>query len=470
MVRFGLERIGEDIMDSLSARRLELEELQRKISEAKRTHDIVTPNLHLPGLPVELITEVFFLSTEMDPTFPTVACCVSSRWRSIALSTPSLWQSVILSHRNPVKKLMLWTKRSKYRITSLQIRDTISWLQLHDAIQVCEPILKSLKSIHCVGDVQLLITMFLGIPNVLQHLDVEDISLSSTLMGNYTYYTLSPFVPQDRMSRARSLYLDNIRVDFSLVAPQLSQLRILVVRGELDTLRLETICGLLSRNSQIEKLILDTRSPLISDHIPNADRIVLSRLSHLELLGPVFTESLLARLSVPSLERFAISRCSVSADQVILALEPSYVALVELSIKTCYFKEDCLASFLKTMSRLTKLEITHSASNINAVVDAVAGTHQIDGQTKLVCPALKHVDFSHCTNLNGGPILRLVKSRLTESGDGPSQMAAPTRIETVYMDGCPNIDPSLPPWLKTTVSNVSCIYMTKKEAKQVRQY
>lgn len=470
MVCLALERV----QPRLPARRLELEALQHAISEAREAEALSEAHNvpYFSKLPVELISEVFLFATEMDSAFPALACLICPAWRAVALSLSFIWQCVTLSNRNPVRKLKLWQERSKHRITCLRIRHTISMPQLSDALAVSGPsFLASLKSLHCDMDVLALTDRLLFMPN-LQDLDLEDVLLSPRNWHQHdsTPIQIGVLVPLNRMSSIRSFTLDHVIVDWSFVTPRLSQLRILVIRS-LEGPSIQQMCALLAGNPHLKKVILETGLVIEEEGFSRKDRILLSQLSHLELLGPMNAASLVGQLSLPRLECFAVSHSLSLADRVMHALEPSPVALTEFSMDTCSFSAVHLAPFLQTMPRLTKLEITHSASAIDSVVYAVAGTQNINGETRLVCPALKHVNFSHCLNLNGGPLVRLVKPRLTEIVDASSSRSpvAPAKIDVVLIDGCPKIDPSVPEWLRNRVRRVSCIYMTRKEARQIRQ-
>ena len=471
MIHLALERVPTQY----HVRRKELEALQRTILEG-RDADTVWKSQKTPffsKLPVELISEVFLFAMEADSAFPALACLVCSHWRTISLSMPILWQIVTLSYMAPVKKLTLWLERSKNRITGLRIRNTINRVQLYEALSFCgSDFFSSLKSIYCEVDVVLLTSGLLNIPDV-HELNLEDIHLSPPNRQVGTLSPLSPLVPLDRISTVRSLILDYITVDWSIVAPRLSHLRVLIIRTRNDGApATEQLYGLLSANPYLEKLVLETESAMEVRHFRNNGRVVLAHISHLELLGPMKAGTLVAQLFLPLLEHFTISRCLSPADQVMDALQPSSMTITELSLQMCHFSPERLASFLKTKSRLTKLEITHTASAMDVVVDAVAGSQQVADEATLACPQLKHVNFSHSTSLNGGPIVRLVKPRLTESVNpslSSSLNSVPAKIESIHIDGCPNIDPSVPEWLRSRVREISCTYMTKREARRIRQ-
>lgn len=67
--------------------------------------------IHL--LPVELLGLMFQWGTLADPaTFPTLVSQVSSAWRTLALTTSSLWTYINLSGSHPYDKARLWISRA----------------------------------------------------------------------------------------------------------------------------------------------------------------------------------------------------------------------------------------------------------------------------------------------------------------------------------------------------------------------
>jgi F-box/TPR repeat protein Pof3 len=473
MIRLALDRVKpEDV-----GHRSELEGMQQAISDARdaRTALEAQSRPHVVKLPVELISEVFILATEMDIAVPICVSLVCSHWRSIALSMPALWRRIAISNVLPVRKMELWLERSKNRIAGLRIREDISRLQLQESLANCGPdFFKALKSVHCEVDVLLLSSHLMNVPNILD-LDLDDIQVSVSRRSQVDSMTasLGPLVPLTRTSSARSLVVEYITVDWSIVVPRLSHLRNLIIRTSFKLPTTTLLCTLFKSNPHLEQVILESGSPSDLAEVVKDDRIALPRLTYLELLGPMDVTGLVSRLSLPVLERLAFSQSLSAADQALLALEPPSPALTELSVRKCSFAEQRLASFLRRIQTLTKLEITHSGSPMDPVVDAVAGSRQVDGQTRLVCPLLRYVDFSHCSNLNGGPIVRLVKPRLVDPTDATTStappMPPPVRIQSIHINGCPRVDPVVPEWLRSRVDKVSCVYMTKSDLRKIRR-
>jgi len=223
-------------------------------------------------------------------------------------------------------------------------------------------------------------------------------------------------------------------------------------------LSLEQLCTLFRQNPNINKVVLKGRLPWAHSgpDLP-AHELVLPLLHHLEVWGHNVIQTLVEYLSIPALQHLTLSKCASFADFVLREL-PS--TLREINLYECCFAPASLATCLVECRSLEKLRITHSSIDMDIIVDSLAETRNVDGVVALPCPQLTIVNFSHCPNLNGGPIVRLVKSRLLSSG---------AIIEEICLDGCPRIDPSVPVWLRTRVSKMSCVYMTKNEIRKIRR-
>ncbi|HEV7737412.1 MAG TPA: hypothetical protein VGO47_08605, partial [Chlamydiales bacterium] len=111
-----------------TARRLEVEHLQAKIlsTAAQET------KFPFSKLPVELVSLIFTSALMGDAAFPINAGRVCRDWRKFIVPRPEYWQTLILSGKSPVKKLGVWIERSKGQIVVLQIREEVSYIQLHD--------------------------------------------------------------------------------------------------------------------------------------------------------------------------------------------------------------------------------------------------------------------------------------------------------------------------------------------------
>ena len=145
----------------------------------------------------------------------------------------------------------------------------------------------------------------------------------------------------------------------------------------------------------------------------------------------------------------------------------------------------CVAEDVKLIRTRGKFAATWPSSRFgnngaNVVLEALANTPPIRPPAdeavtsmRVYCPALRHLDCSNNHDVKGGPLVRLVKLRLTEaaaaSAPGESGADAPVvqpvqALQSLNIDGCPAVDPNVLPWLRERVPKLSSVYMSKKAA------
>ncbi|KAI0789651.1 hypothetical protein C8Q75DRAFT_146526 [Abortiporus biennis] len=76
--------------------------VKSKIHASQKRDPNATCDTHLPA---EILSYIFILASETDPTFPVTASHVCRAWRELALHTPSLWRHINLDGR-----IRLWTE------------------------------------------------------------------------------------------------------------------------------------------------------------------------------------------------------------------------------------------------------------------------------------------------------------------------------------------------------------------------
>ncbi|KAJ6559105.1 hypothetical protein DFH09DRAFT_1316868 [Mycena vulgaris] len=103
-----------------SKRRQKLNELKQEILEHRRRQVY-----HFGKLPVEIITVIFEMVVDLDWSQVLTIWSVSKHWHIIALNTPNLWSTLVLTHRHPVRHAQRWVKRSKGRVRELSLRSTL---------------------------------------------------------------------------------------------------------------------------------------------------------------------------------------------------------------------------------------------------------------------------------------------------------------------------------------------------------
>jgi hypothetical protein len=233
----------------------------------------------------------------------------------------------------------------------------------------------------------------------------------------------------------------------------------------------------------LETVVLGIPNTIFST--PPISTFSLSRLTYLELTS--FQVGNCWSISMPSLRILRLVCVYGGADLILQSLlDQGPVVLTELSLHSSNITTSKLISLLEATSSLETLELTHVDDHANAVVEALANCSPprdstinttVDKPTPhmtVICPSLKHITLSGCSDLTSGPIMRLIKSRLPrdvpdpqlnlESTTTDNTVPAIAQIETLVIDECPDIEPEILPWLRSKVGSVSCVYVTRKAA------
>jgi len=145
-----------------------------------------------------------------------------------------------------------------------------------------------------------------------------------------------------------------------------------------------------------------------------------------------------------------------------------------------------LIALLGISPNLQVLEVTNLVAGVASLIEALAAHHIPPSSSQfrfsedelkpgpLLCPKLTHVNFSGCPEVQTGPLLRLIKSRLLENSPSsvsiigePAAVARRqvAKLESLIMDTCPNVAGEWLPQIRALVPHVSCRYMTKQVAR-----
>jgi len=185
---------------------------------------------------------------------------------------------------------------------------------------------------------------------------------------------------------------------------------------------------------------------------------------------------------MPCLRILRMTRVTAGAGLLLASLlDQGPIVLTELSIHSSVITSSMLIPFLKAASSLETFGLSHVHGHVNTVVEALA-TMPLDStmtntttitepssHETLICPSLRHITLSACSDLKTGALMRLVKSRLPlEVPVGDDSAPAMAQIETLAVDQCPDIEPEILPWLRSRVRSLSCVYATKKAAQWKR--
>lgn len=474
MVDMSLARIKPQNMK----RRVEIEKLRGDVVEAKRAAGVQARLMqnHLGMLPVELLAEIFRLTVADDSAALVRTLQVCSHWRGVVLHTPSLWETLVLTHRAPVRKVRLWTKHSKGRIRDLQIKtgavqhldwpfrelEDVPWDKLRSCTVETWDIGKYLER---------LVT---SVPNALTAL--EELTIEDTGHGTPAGPSLFSVLGA---SSIHSLTLVRANFSWQTASLHLRNLTFLKVIG----------CG----SDPGTLLAVLEASPLLETFIMHASFVfkwptptsplLFSKLMHVELEGS-WASSLLENIAMPALQVLHVRGAGV--DNVLLHPAHRSTNLKQLIVNNCSVTSFALVSFIQQMPSLETLELQSLPGVANHVVEALATIFSTartsplsqsstsEGGGGIRCPMLTHLNVSHSPDVRTGSLVRLVKSRLppptSVEGDKPSDEIGSelplrcSKLISLIIDDCDQVEVEWVPWLRKNVQNVSCIYHTKRKA------
>ncbi|KAF5314887.1 hypothetical protein D9619_006962 [Psilocybe cf. subviscida] len=469
MIKLALEKLK----DEEAMRRAALFTLQAENEEAVRRRR-QSAN-HSANLPLEIFGEVVAMVIEDNRNaFITISHVCKSWWSAIR-NMPLLWDTLVLTGRHTKRKAALWLEMSQGNIRELDIREEATLIRGFPS--VC---LKGLKweGIRVFKTEQWnpqdhLISI--GRPNGLDkvtHLDVA-------------FWRSSGFpIPVESFQYLTDLSLRVVRLSIPVLenmASNVTNLKSLMLQDVVcDQLFLDfsAFADLLKANNSLE--ILYVENSHIAIGYPNQD-VCWDHIRHLTLTNVSSKSCLTARLpglrtlhvenSVPRFSRF-LRRLAFDAPTM-----PSLITT--LVVRSCPLESNILTEVLQHLHELQKLEISNVSNTANAVMEAL-GVSYVAKPTDipagpLICPKLTDVNFSGCSDLTTGPVVRMVGSRLsignsanmrTNHGQGQSEtvatpMVVVERIRSLKIDENAKIDPEWLGWIRKTVDQVSCVKKTR---------
>ncbi|KAJ7695639.1 hypothetical protein B0H17DRAFT_1329438 [Mycena rosella] len=424
-------------------RRQKLSELKEEVLDHRRRQVY-----HFGKLPVEIITAIFEMVVAGDWSLVLTIWRVSKHWHNIALNTPNLWSILVLSHRHPARHAQRWIKRSKGRIRELSLRSTLprSTVNLDgllwDHLRICR-----LAENHDIAE-------YIGGRSKLDRLSgLEELQLGLT--SQICDLLLS--MPDPKLRR---LTLDGPQFSWDILASNQCNLTSLEVRRPRTSPSLEEVMAILESNPNLEQFILDldiTGMPPSSSPPPP---LTMSKLYTLDLAKTHWTPRFFELVAVPSLQTLRLSLIRVVGLLPLIEKRPD---LLHLSVNSCIIPSSELLQLLRVTPSLKTLALTRLDASANVIVEALAQSHSSDA---ILCPALTHLEISHCPDVKTGPIVTLLKSRNPQA-ELPSEVVEPpvaARIKTLRVDGCPQIEANCIPWIRAQVKTFSCIYLPKQAA------
>ncbi|KAJ7784475.1 hypothetical protein B0H16DRAFT_1402397 [Mycena metata] len=420
-----------------SVRRQKLSELKDEVAQSRRRQIY-----HFGKLPVEIITAIFEMVAAPNWSRVFTLWAVSKHWHNIALNTPNLWSTLVLTNRHPLRHAQKWIERSKGRIRELYLRSSLSSMSLD---------LHGMQWSHlriCKVDNHD-ITHYVGGKSKLRRLS----NLEEFQAKNAPNCDIFLSVPDPKLRR---LALDGVRFTWQALSDYRT-LTSLEVRHAASP-AFPQLISVLESNPMLEQLILDCDEATASRPPSDPPTLTLPNLHTLLLATTLFTYPFFELITMPRLETLRLSQIRMVDLRPLLEKR---LPLTLLALNGCIFPNADLLQLLGLTPTLQALEVTRVDGVANAVVEALVGA-----STPTLCPALRHLDISHCPDVKSGVIVTLLNQRnpLAELPVEVPQQPAPARIKSIKADGCPGIQLNAVPWIRTRVEAFSCIYATKQAA------
>ncbi|KAL7285471.1 hypothetical protein ACG7TL_000568 [Trametes sanguinea] len=489
MLELALERVPAD-QDRGRAGLTNLKEDIDSAREASRKL-AVQRAYQFGNLPVEIATTIFSMALEEEHTFVLTLAQVCKSWRLTVLATPAFWATLVLGNHRPKQKVKLWRQRARDRFAELAILDSFSDHTL--ALQELQDLpLNTLRAFRCEG--HKLVPLLESIPNlstsVLASLETLVLQLpiptaypicaTHTSELRWRILRFARFVPENLLQIAKlSTQLTSISLDDCPILSLWSEFLLLLHHN--PSLRSLEMSRLITP-TQPQPLEGDTGLPEIIT-LPDLEVVTITSCKTL-------ANSLLTRLATPSLQTLHIASHPGRIDACMAWLgQGPATTLTSLSLQRSPVQASQLTTVLKAATALESLQITYLSGVALSVLELLATPL---GATKpyrqgddacsvrrVHCPALRHLDLSHCPDVAASLLIAMVKLRLPETQAAAADTAeaseeadgtpAPVRpLESLVIDDCPNVDAAVLPWLRAAVPSVSCIYLAKEKAKWKR--
>ncbi|KAK0503932.1 hypothetical protein EDD18DRAFT_481859 [Armillaria luteobubalina] len=395
---------------------------------------------HLGKIPIELMVDIFDLVVSHDATLVLTVSAVCRSWRDVARGAPALWRTLVLTHRNPVRKTKVWLERSKGRIWELRLlrqlqnvpgwkmenlRDSMQW----DCLRVCR-----FEGFDLASQLETW-----GLGHVVQQWENVEIY-------NQRQPPDSLFCPRSSLKR---LVLEGVHFGTGHIISPPTQLSILVIWVTPLFHQGDNLISLLAQNPNLQTMELDVgfRDRVEGDIPP----VRLERLTKLSIRCLPATLNIFDHFVFPSLQDLTLRSSSWSIDPVLTTLCSH---ITRLHIESCVLTPAPLIALLKSSAGLETLVLQRLDKIADSVLDVLETS----------CPSLQYVDLSHCPDVRAGPLARIMKARSSPGEGATAGDTAFAQIHTLIVDGCPLIDAEYLPWFRQRVKNFSCIYLTKKAA------
>ncbi|KIK74245.1 hypothetical protein PAXRUDRAFT_836024 [Paxillus rubicundulus Ve08.2h10] len=432
-------------------------------AEKRRLSHISKTSYLLGKLPVEILVQIFDILVSDDSTLVVRLSHICGHWRRIVFDSPSLWRTLVLSNKHPLRKVKVWKQGAKNRIASLSL--SVPPLDAPSVLSELEDLSwEHLLSLRTSGKA------FFDLHEMLS--DISMLHVLSNLCELSLYDCASPDQLQCFLSgpdwKLRSLHLDGviyISDKWWQHIHQLTELHICFLLASFSMRPLEA-------NPSLERFVLDLSQPMyINENYNGTTPIPMNKLRSIELRNIANPFSLLRAITAPSITSFHLFNARSGVEEALLHITgPS---LAELCVGNCGLDQGIMITVLSRAPNLENLQINSIHGVANEVLQFLARNNPSPDlphgpSPGLPCPALKRVDVSRCSDLSTSSTYAFVKSRLQCGSEQSGSTETCSILESLKVDGCPDIDPDLLPWFRSKVTRFSCVYMTKKDLKRGR--
>ncbi|KAG1770428.1 hypothetical protein EDD22DRAFT_865910 [Suillus occidentalis] len=450
MIDLALERIKPDDAQRLQ----EFNTLKSQATDALKAADerrrarIAKTAYHIGKLPVEIFAEILGIVVVADHAHILKLSHVCKHWRGMAIKTPLLWQTLVVSKHRPTLKVRLWMERARTHILHLSFHHNIPEMDWPS-------ILSELSSLSWCGLRSLAASgsLFSRLYDLLHQLSkteaishLEHLDISGCLR-------FERFLPDFEDSHLDTLKVANFTPSMGGLWSRVHRLKTMTIEaGWIE------ILPALTANQSLENLVLSDLVP-IPMQSGGDDRAELSNLQCLKLFNIASVSSITRVIVAPNLRVLHLFNIGHSSDVLEFAHVDPLRALRELRVGCCTTTASSLITLIAGAPALETLQISGIHGVVNDVLDFICGTHLNDQQQDVCGDLLTRNAYS------------LVKTRLradqpvTVDGIQPGCRA---EIESLRLDGCPLMEAEMLPWFRGKVKVFSCVYMTKKEGKQRR--